>query len=173
MSGSNYAFTRKRKAKERREKQYEMVLDLGPLFEHPPEGLIHDTSLLPHSKAELVEALLEFMGTAKNAQFVDLCTMCLASLTHYQDGVGSRSISIPELPETFDPQAMQAAMAASGFDRFNEFSKLMSDDLSDMTERMNEAKKANLHLQPEWKKRWQKFRKTGLYSMWAEVHDFP
>jgi len=173
MSGRNYGFIRKHEAKKKREKQYQMVLDLGPLLEHPPKGMVHDTSHLPHSKAELIEALLEFVETAKSPQFVQICEICLIALTKYQDGVGDKSINMLELPDKLDPQAMKEALASSGFDRWSEFSESISAELEDFSRRMAAAKDANLHLQPAWKKAWQKFRQQGLYSPFYEGYDFP
>lgn len=173
MSGRNYGFIRKHEAKKKREKQYQMVLDLGPLLEHPPKGIVHDTSLLPHSKSELVDALLEFIKTAQSPHFINICEVCLVELTNYQDGVGEKSITMLELPEEFDSQAVKKAFAASGFDRWSEFSESITAELADFGQRMAEAKNANLHLQPAWKKAWQKFRRQGLYSPFYEGYDFP
>jgi len=173
MSGRQYGFVRKAESKAKREKQYQLVLDLAALLEHEPKGLVHDTALLPHPKAELVEALLEFIKTAKSPQFVQTCEIFLIAINKYQYDIGEKSITMIELPDGLDPQAVKFALKSSGFDRWEFFSDGMAAELADFKQRMMEARSANLHLQPAWKKAWQKFWKEGLHSPFYEGYDFP
>jgi hypothetical protein len=162
----------RRLTKEHREKKIRIALEYGSSIENRCEGFIRDTGSLPYPKHELLDALLFSIANAPNKQIVEAFSVAAVTLSRFQDGVGPAPITLPGIdidrPDDLSPDMLLDYLERFDFDRIKRFSTLMLDEDKEVVQLIAQAKAANLHIQPTYKKYWQRFRQKGLYSPFYE-----
>jgi hypothetical protein len=163
MSGTSNGFVFEREMIARHEKQVEMILSLGDLFESSPKGMVHDTSHLPHTKDVLLQALEEQISVYSDPVVVELFGASAMILANYQDGVGLPSLSMPdaadlEAAKDDDGKFMEIVKTISN-EKFTNYRRLVSEDNKAIYEMVIAAKAKNPAMQPTPKTLWQ--RLTG------------
>jgi hypothetical protein len=125
-------------------------------MEHNPPlpTRIEDVSVLPHPKEMILDALLMEIRRGHPTHLNEMMKVGAISLAQYQPGVGNEPLEylgmdIGKLPRTKDLEALrtQAKLLAEAQiktqDRFNEFSKLVQDDLRRISSKIAAAEPAS------------------------------
>ena len=144
------ATTAQPSAKQARQPSRETIIsDYGAFMEHNPPlpTRIEDVSVLPHPKEMILDALLMEIGRGHPENLDAMMQLGARCLAQYQPGVGTEPLEkfgmdISKFPPTSDLEALRAeanlmveAQSKTG-NRFNEFSKLVEDDLRRMTSKI-------------------------------------
>lgn len=119
----------------------DIIADFGALIEKRPPlpTRIDDTSLLPHHKYDILEALYAELARPQSDNIIAMMKIAARSLKQFQDDVGSEpvemfGIDISKLPTatTVDELRKEAKhmVTAQGkaADRFDRFNKLVQED---------------------------------------------
>jgi hypothetical protein len=150
------ADTEQPSARSTRPSRETIISDYGAYMEHNPPlpTRIEDVSVLPHPKEMILDALLMEIRRGHPTHLNEMMKVGAISLAQYQPGVGNEPLEylgmhISKLPRTKDLEALrtQAKLLAEAQiktqDRFNEFSKLVQDDLRRISSKIAAAEPAS------------------------------
>lgn len=149
------------------ERKIDIAYEFGSSLETPRNDFVRDVSLLPYPKHEILDAILFAIANAENKLIAELFSRAASALASYQEGVGDKPIILPEVNELdrkMSPAEFQKFMESFDLVRFKKFANAMTDEANWILSLTERAKAANLHLQPAYKKLWQRICGQGLYA---------
>jgi len=130
----------------------QIIRDYGAFMErHPPlPTRIEDTSVLPHQKAIILDALLSAMEQQNTAQTQEFISIAAMSLVQFQDNVGREPLEqlgmdISKFPSSNDLNVLREQIKLTveaqrkTEERFNAFNKLVQNDLQFVTAKIAAA----------------------------------
>ncbi|BAI95724.1 hypothetical protein Sj15T_00720 [Sphingobium sp. TA15] len=142
-----------------------IVKSYATFMENSPRGIIHDISLLPHPKNEILNALLVSIGASQDPEYVNALSNAALFLSHFQDGVGESIIpmaidagNITKLPHEDRERVID------DLKRFQHFGEIMNAESDETMIEINNMKEINALLYssrsdkpPMKKKGWRRF----------------
>lgn len=143
---------------ERHERQLDMIFAFADLLENPPQGIIHDTSHLPCSKNELIEAFCEQIEIQNDPMFVTTLHACGLHLADYQTDVGAKSLSLPSIDEVTairnDPTEIDKLAESFSDGKLGRFTAMVAADRAEISAKLDAAKAKSASSMPRKKSLW-------------------
>ena len=170
---SGYGFIRKAKEEQHREKQKQMIADYYDFLERRPVNSPSISDHLPHSKDELVEALLNVIANSKSQTEIAHSAFSIMTLANFQES------SLPNIAfelskygvssvDDLSPEQTDELFGRIDIGLTTAMVSAHSRDISTFRQEIMRAKELNRHLLPWYVKCWHKFRQQGAYSPFAD-----